>query len=66
MKRLTTLYSFVIMCGSQIASGQSDTIPKVPFEGMDLSWINGQNRQQNFPLTLVLKDFHFPNRASGQ
>ncbi|MBK6775360.1 MAG: outer membrane beta-barrel protein [Flavobacteriales bacterium] len=27
--------------------------PKVPFEGMDLTWINGQNRQRNFPLTLT-------------
>jgi len=27
---------------------------KIPFDGMDLSWINGQNRQTNFPL--VLKD----------
>jgi hypothetical protein len=27
---------------------------KVPFEGMDLTWINGQNRQKDFPL--VLKD----------
>jgi len=34
---------------------QEDTIkPKIPFDGMDLSWINGQNRQTNFPL--VLKD----------
>ena len=23
---------------------------KIPFDGMDLSWVNGQNRQQNFPL----------------
>src|SRR5215217_2158894 len=23
---------------------------KVPFEGMDLTWINGQNRQTDFPL----------------
>ena len=27
---------------------------KIPFDGMDLSWINGQNRQTKFPL--VLKD----------
>jgi len=27
---------------------------KVPFEGMDLSWVNGQNRQSSFPL--VFKD----------
>jgi hypothetical protein len=29
---------------------------KVPFEGYDLSWINGQNRQTDFPLTLKDKD----------
>jgi hypothetical protein len=33
-----------------------DTISKVPFEGMDLTWINGQNRQKDFPLTLKDKD----------
>lgn len=26
------------------------TPSKVPFEGMDLTWVNGQNRQTNFPL----------------
>lgn len=25
---------------------------KIPFDGMDLSWINGQNRQTKFPLSL--------------
>ena len=30
------------------------TAAKVPFEGMDLTWVNGQNRQANFPL--VFKD----------
>lgn len=30
-------------------------IAKIPFDGMDLSWINGQNRQTNFPLTLTDK-----------
>lgn len=36
---------------------QTDTIvsQKVPFEGMDLTWINGQNRQTNFPLTVIDK-----------
>ncbi|MFC3157941.1 Putative beta-barrel porin-2, OmpL-like. bbp2 [Chryseobacterium arachidis] len=29
---------------------------KIPFEGYDLSWINGQNRQTDFPLTLKDKD----------
>lgn len=27
---------------------------KIPFDGMDLSWINGQNREKNLPL--ILKD----------
>ncbi|AWI26351.1 outer membrane beta-barrel protein [Flavobacterium pallidum] len=34
-------------------SAQSDsTTVKIPFQNMDLSWINGQNRQTDFPLTL--------------
>lgn len=34
---------------------QEDSLQsKIPFDGMDLSWINGQNRQTKFPL--VLKD----------
>ena len=32
------------------------TESKVPFDGMDLSWVNGQNRQQNFPLQFKDKD----------
>ena len=28
----------------------STKTPKIPFDGMDLSWINGQSRQKNFPL----------------
>jgi len=32
------------------------TPSKIPFEGYDLSWINGQNRQTDFPLTLKDKD----------
>lgn len=36
-----------------VAAAQTDSITsKVPFDGMDLSWINGQNRQTHFPLTL--------------
>lgn len=34
-------------------SAQTDTInAKIPFDGMDLTWINGQNRQMDFPLLL--------------
>lgn len=29
---------------------------KIPFKDMDLSWINGQNRQTDFPLTFKGKD----------
>lgn len=40
-----------------VGMAQSDTITKkIPFEGFDLSWINGQNRQTDFPLTLKDKD----------
>jgi hypothetical protein len=52
MKRLSSCSLFFIaLFATQFAFAQSDSISKVPFEGMDLSWINGQNRQQNFPLT---------------
>jgi hypothetical protein len=33
-----------------------DTLPKIPFNNMDLTWINGQNRQKEFPLTLKNND----------
>jgi hypothetical protein len=29
---------------------------KIPFDGMDLTWINGQNRQKNFPLEMKDKE----------
>jgi len=32
------------------------TKPKVPFDGYDLTWVSGQNRQSDFPLTLKDKD----------
>jgi hypothetical protein len=30
---------------------QDTTMAKIPFDGMDLTWVNGQNRQRAFPLT---------------
>lgn len=41
----------------QVFSAQTDSIapPKVPFDGMDLSWINGQSRVKNPPLVLTDK-----------
>jgi len=37
-----------------ITAQNDSTATKIPFDGMDTGWINGQNRQTNFPL--VLKD----------
>ena len=38
-----------------IILAQNDTVQsvKIPFEGMDLTWVNGQNRQRDFPLVLT-------------
>lgn len=44
---------FIIISSNVYA--QDTNILKIPFEGIDLSWINGQNRQKNFPLTLTDK-----------
>jgi len=47
-----------IMLASPGLQAQTDTTstPKIPFEGMDLTWINGQNRQSDFPLQLKDKN----------
>lgn len=44
----------ILCCSLLLALELHAQTAKVPFDGMDLSWINGQNRQTNFPL--VLKD----------
>ena len=50
MKNLKIITFLLI---STITFSQNDSIKsKIPFDRMDLSWINGQNRQKNFPLTL--------------
>lgn len=42
---------------AQNPATKADTaIAKVPFDGMDLTWVNGQNRQQYFPLQFKDKD----------
>lgn len=42
------------LCYSAVTFPQTDSIPSpIPFEGMDLTWINGQNRQKDFPLVLM-------------
>lgn len=35
-----------------IAQAQTNPVIRVPFEGMDLTWINGQSRLKDAPLTL--------------
>ena len=47
--------TFLLFIGSLHLAAQDSNIAKIPFEGMDLSWINGQNRQQNFPLIITDK-----------
>jgi len=54
MKAISTI---VLLFITIMAVQAQDTITKkVPFDGMDLTWVNGQNRQKNFPLTLKDKD----------
>lgn len=50
MKKIIILLAFI----PAIVFAQDTIVSKIPFDGMDLSWINGQNRQQHFPL--ILKD----------
>lgn len=45
MKNVITLLFCVVLSYHSEARA-----PRVPFNGMDLTWINGQNRQSNFPL----------------
>ena len=48
MKKIIFAVLFLL---SNLIIAQTDTSAvKVPFDGMDLSWINGQNRQKSFPL----------------
>lgn len=49
MKKIIVL---LILSSTKMFS-QTDSIKvKIPFDGMDLTWVNGQNRQKNFPLVL--------------
>jgi len=50
MKR--NIFVFALFLGVKIFASPTDTIPKIPFDGMNLTWINGQNRQTDFPLVL--------------
>lgn len=55
MKTLkTTLFALTLTLN--LFSQQDSTIAKIPFDGMNLTWINGQNRQSDFPLTFKKND----------
>ena len=66
MKNFTVILLLLATGGSALAQttetvaaqnpATSTTESKVPFDGMDLTWINGQNRQSNFPLVFKDKD----------
>jgi hypothetical protein len=61
MKKIVQSVFQMTLLGFQLASAhmaqsQTDTLPKIPFEGMDLTWINGQSRLKDAPLTF--KDKH--------
>jgi hypothetical protein len=52
------VFTTAFLCATAIATAQDTLKPvtKVPFAGMDLRWINGQNRQSSSPLQLMDKD----------
>lgn len=61
MKIIRKLIYSIALVGFQLlsynnAKAQTDTIPKIPFAGMDLTWINGQSRLKDAPLTLKDKN----------
>ena len=51
------LLSIALLTSTSFAMAQKDSIAptKIPFDGMDLSWINGQSRVKNPPLVLTDK-----------
>lgn len=50
------LTHFTFKAVAQDVKTDSIKQPKVPFDGYNLGWINGQNRQTDFPLTVKDKD----------
>ncbi|QHS59044.1 outer membrane beta-barrel protein [Chitinophaga agri] len=52
------VFTAACLCASAMAMAQENVQPaaKVPFDGMNLTWINGQNRQSSSPLQLKDKD----------
>lgn len=42
----------VLLSTTAVFAQDTAKVTKIPFDGYDLTWINGQNRQKNFPLVL--------------
>lgn len=53
---LSTALIVSVITASAQDSATNKPAAKIPFEGMDLSWINGQNREKNSPLVLTDKN----------
>ena len=54
MMKFNFFFTILIISKFVFAQDSTNILMKIPFDGMDLTWINGQNRQTNFPL--ILKD----------
>lgn len=52
MRNCIIILILTISCNFNIVAQNDSAEQKTPFEGMEINWINGQNRQQEFPLTL--------------
>ncbi|HEX2616453.1 MAG TPA: outer membrane beta-barrel protein, partial [Flavobacteriales bacterium] len=52
MRTPLLVLSAVLLARAPLAAQDTaTTAPRIPFDGMDLTWINGQDRQHNYPLT---------------
>lgn len=49
------LFVTMLLLPSLVCSSQDSIISRTPFDGMNLGWINGQNRQRHYPLTMTDK-----------
>lgn len=52
MKKI--IAGIILISSTSLFAQKDSTYTKIPFENYDLTWVNGQNRQKDFPL--VLKD----------
>jgi hypothetical protein len=48
--KICIIVLIIFYFGNLLSAQQDSLANKIPFEGMDLTWINGQNRQKDYPL----------------